>query len=79
MLCPGRGAAFFMPLRRAGTVPSTGVRYAPSRRPRVTQGALASDNIKQLTGPSCSQGKLVDFFSQSGYRFLAIAMKSLIQ
>jgi len=27
--CPGRGAAFFMPLRRAGTVPSTGVRYGP--------------------------------------------------
>src|SRR4051794_31014954 len=23
--CPGRGAAFFMPLRRAGTVPNTGV------------------------------------------------------
>ena len=27
--CPGRGAAFFMPLRRAGTVPSTGVWYGP--------------------------------------------------
>jgi hypothetical protein len=27
--CPGRGAAFFMPLRRAGTVPDTGVRYGP--------------------------------------------------
>ena len=27
--CPGRGAAFFMPLRRAGTVPNTGVRYGP--------------------------------------------------
>jgi hypothetical protein len=23
--CPGRGAAFFMPLRRAGTVPGAGV------------------------------------------------------
>src|SRR4051812_14385928 len=27
--CPGRGAAFFMPLRRAGTVPGTGVRDGP--------------------------------------------------
>jgi hypothetical protein len=27
--CPGRGAAFFMPLRRAGTVPSAGIRYGP--------------------------------------------------
>src|SRR4051794_18390770 len=27
--CPGRGAAFFMPLRRAGTVPDAGVRYGP--------------------------------------------------
>src|SRR3979490_2699449 len=27
--CPGRGAAFFMPLRRAGTVPNAGVRYGP--------------------------------------------------
>jgi hypothetical protein len=29
MTCPGRGAAFFMPLRSAGTVPNTGVRYGP--------------------------------------------------
>jgi len=28
-LCPGRGAAFFMPLRRTGTVPGTSVRYGP--------------------------------------------------
>jgi hypothetical protein len=27
--CPGRGAAFFMPLRRAGTVPNTGAWYDP--------------------------------------------------
>src|SRR5882757_8651436 len=27
--CPGRGAAFFMPLRRAGTVPSAGVCDGP--------------------------------------------------
>ena len=27
--CPGRGAAFFTPHRRAGTVPSAGVRYGP--------------------------------------------------
>ena len=27
--CPGRSAAFFMPLRRAGTAPNTGVRYGP--------------------------------------------------
>jgi hypothetical protein len=27
--CPGRGAAFFMPLRRTGTVPNTGVRDGP--------------------------------------------------
>jgi hypothetical protein len=27
--CPGRGAAFFMPLRRTGTVPNTGVRNGP--------------------------------------------------
>ena len=29
LACPGRGAAFFMPLRRAGTVQNTGVRYGP--------------------------------------------------
>src|ERR1041385_5038711 len=27
--CPGRGAAFFMPLRRAGTITDTGARYGP--------------------------------------------------
>src|ERR1700754_2031346 len=27
--CPGRGAAFFMPLRRAGTVPTPAFRYGP--------------------------------------------------
>src|ERR1700704_4345913 len=27
--CPGRDAAFFMPLRRTGTVPDAGVRYGP--------------------------------------------------
>ena len=27
--CPGRGAAFFMPLRRTGTVPNAGVRDGP--------------------------------------------------
>jgi hypothetical protein len=27
--CPGRGAAFFVPLRRAGTVPDAGARYGP--------------------------------------------------
>ncbi|MEA2821548.1 MAG: hypothetical protein QOJ86_3552 [Bradyrhizobium sp.] len=27
--CPGRGAAFFMPLRRAGTVTNTGAWYGP--------------------------------------------------
>jgi hypothetical protein len=27
--CPGRGAAFFMPLRRAGTVTNTGGWYGP--------------------------------------------------
>ncbi len=27
--CPGRGAAFFMPLRRAGTVPNAGACYGP--------------------------------------------------
>jgi hypothetical protein len=27
--CPGRDAAFFMPLRRTGTVPSSGVWYGP--------------------------------------------------
>jgi hypothetical protein len=26
---PGRGAAFFMPLRRAGTVQGAGIRYGP--------------------------------------------------
>ncbi|MEA2889775.1 MAG: hypothetical protein QOI05_568 [Bradyrhizobium sp.] len=29
--CPGRGAAFFMPLRRARTEPTTGTRYGPGR------------------------------------------------
>src|SRR3978361_1250524 len=28
-LCPGRGAAFFMPLRRAGTVTNAGAWYGP--------------------------------------------------
>src|ERR1700710_2200453 len=28
--CPGRDAALFALLRRTGTVPSTGVRYAPA-------------------------------------------------
>ena len=27
--CPGRDVAFFMPLRRPGTVPNAGVRYGP--------------------------------------------------
>jgi hypothetical protein len=27
--CPGRDAAFFMPLRRTGTVTNTGVWYGP--------------------------------------------------
>ena len=27
--CPGRDAAFFMPLRRTGTVPGAGVWYDP--------------------------------------------------
>src|SRR3954468_15155332 len=29
MPCPGRGAAFFMPLRRAGTVTDAGAWYGP--------------------------------------------------
>jgi hypothetical protein len=29
VLFPGRGAAFFMPLRRAGTVQGAGIRYDP--------------------------------------------------
>ena len=28
-MCPGRDAAFFMPLRRAGTVPNAVLRYGP--------------------------------------------------
>jgi hypothetical protein len=40
--CPGRGAAFFMPLRRAGTLPSAGVRYGPGSAAHhaVKNGAL---------------------------------------
>src|SRR5438270_7374729 len=40
--CPGRGAAFFMPLRRAGTVPSAGVRDGPGSAAHhaVKDGAL---------------------------------------
>ena len=40
--CPGRGAAFFMPLRRAGTVTSTSVRYGPGSAAHhaVKNGAL---------------------------------------
>jgi hypothetical protein len=41
--CPGRGAAFFMPLRRTGTVPSTGVRYGPgSAKQRFAKSHSAS-------------------------------------
>src|ERR1700760_1954124 len=37
--CPGRGAAFFMPLRRTGTVPNAGVRDGPgSAAHHVTKG-----------------------------------------
>ena len=43
--CPGRGAAFFMPLRRAGTVPNTGVCYGPGsaahRSARATRCAAS--------------------------------------
>src|SRR5258708_2748201 len=38
--CPGRGAAFFMPLRRTGTVPNTGVRAGPgSAAPHAASAA----------------------------------------
>ena len=41
--CPGRGAAFFMPLRRAGTVPNTGVRYGPgSQRTAIREELRAA-------------------------------------
>src|SRR3984893_8824287 len=43
--CPGRGAAFFMPLRRAGTVSNAGVRYGPGsaahRYARATRRAAS--------------------------------------
>jgi hypothetical protein len=41
-MCPGRAAAFFMPLRRAGTVPNTGARYGPGSAAHraVKNGAL---------------------------------------
>src|SRR3954470_12588369 len=40
--CPGRGAAFFMPLRRAGTVPHTALCYGPGSAAHhaVKNGAL---------------------------------------
>jgi hypothetical protein len=41
--CPGRGVAFFMPLRRAGTVPNTALCTAPALQrtaPQVLRAAL---------------------------------------
>jgi hypothetical protein len=40
--CPGRGAAFFMPLRRAGTVTNAAFRYGPGSAAHyaVKDGAL---------------------------------------
>ena len=37
--CPGRGAAFFMPLRRTGTLPSTGVWYGPGSAKQASRSA----------------------------------------
>jgi hypothetical protein len=57
--CPGRGAAFFMPLRRTWTVPNTGVRDGPGsaahhaakgRRAALRPGHEAWSNF--LTGNS---------------------------
>ena len=39
--CPGRGAAFFMPLRRAGCVPHAGVRYGPGSAAHRPASAIA--------------------------------------
>src|SRR3954463_8224970 len=48
--CPGRGAAFFMPLRRAGTLPDTGVRYGPGsaahRYARATRCAASGAQVR---------------------------------
>src|SRR5947199_3221007 len=40
--CPGRGAAFFMPLRRAGTVTNAGACYGPgsAKHHAVKNGVL---------------------------------------
>ena len=51
--CPGRGAAFFMPLRRAGTLPTTGVRYGPGLAAHHAASAArcaASGAREQLKG-----------------------------
>src|SRR3954467_14753484 len=45
--CPGRGAAFFTLLRRAGTVPNTALRYGPGsaahRFARATRCAASGE------------------------------------
>jgi hypothetical protein len=43
--CPGRGAAFFMPLRRAGTVTNAGVRYGPGSAAHRKSAALRPGHV----------------------------------
>ena len=61
--CPGRGAAFFMPLRRTGTVPGTGAWYGPGSAAHhaVKNGALR-----------CVRGTDLRFASLPGQMFLLI-------
>jgi hypothetical protein len=46
-LCPGRGAAFFMPLRSAGTVPNTGAWYGPGL---AAQDAAKCGALRSIRG-----------------------------
>jgi hypothetical protein len=51
--CPGRGAAFFMPLRRAGTVPNAGALYGPGS---AAHHAAKGGALRSVRGTELSDG-----------------------
>jgi len=51
MSCPGRGAAFFTLLRRAGTHSGAFEAWTPDQ-PRITRAPTSSDRVKKTRGPS---------------------------
>ena len=62
--CPGRGAAFFMPLRRAGTVPNAGVRPRLCSAPLRKSYALRCVRGTQIPG---SHGNRVESKNLQAY------------